>query len=93
MTSSLITDRSSKGFDVFQDDRICTDPDVITNRHRAKDLGARSNIDVAADLWNAVALSAADRHLLKDETVYAYFRVWVNDNAIWMWNEQPAADL
>jgi hypothetical protein len=56
----------------------------------AKDLRSCSNIHVSVDLRYTLSTLASNCHLLKDQTIDANPRFWMNDNSVGVIDEQAA---
>lgn len=65
---------------------------MIANRNRTEQFCSRSNIDMASQDWHA-ARSKSDRYLLKKQAVGSNFCIWMDHDAVGMWQKKPAAEL
>src|SRR5262245_52296157 len=86
-------DRRRTAWNVRCDHGIGSDLGMRTNLATAENFRTRANFDVAADLGQPSLVARADGYLRKDQAVHAYPGARMNDDAIWVRNEQSTADV
>src|SRR6185437_4580616 len=80
-------------FDIFDNDRIGTDPRVGANLDRTQDLCSSPDVHVVSDARRTPTHSGPDCNLLKDETVDSDACIRMDNDAVGVRNEQPAPDV
>jgi len=82
------------GRDVRDYDRVRADLGVVADAYRSEDASAGADVDVPTDLGDTLWLgSRSDGDLLEDEAVRADSGLWMDDNAVGMWEEQAESQL
>lgn len=81
------SDGGRTGWNVIQNDCVGTYFCVLADRQLPDDLGACTYVDVTFDGWHAAGF-LANRHLLKDQAIRPDLNIRMNDDAVWMRQEQ-----
>lgn len=76
---------------ILQHDRIGTNLGVISYRHSSQNLGTRADVHMPTDTGCPV-FSATQSNLLKYQTIGSYRRIRVDNDAIWMRQQQSTAN-
>lgn len=82
---------NAMGGHILSHDCVRSNLGMIANMDRSDDLCPGTDIDMAANGGDTLG-RRSDCDLLKDEAVASDFRMGVNDNAIWVRNEETSAD-
>jgi hypothetical protein len=78
---------------VIEDDGVCADFRMISDRHAPEDSGTRPDVDVPSQFRASGNASACpQRDLLKDQTIGPDDGLGVDHDSIGMWQEQTSAD-
>jgi hypothetical protein len=72
---------------------VCANLSVGADLNGTQDFCPGSDVDMACDFRNAVGVPYSDSDLLEYQTVYADLCPWMNDDPIWVRNQQATADL
>lgn len=93
VNSSRIARRHPVCLDVGNHHGVRADPCMCADLNRPKDLGAGADVDMAGNFGNSAATAGAKRDLVENQAVHADLGVRMDDNAIGVGDQQPAADL
>ena len=76
-----------------QDQRVGADLGVIADHDIAEHSSARANIDATSYDWSARLSTGSQRHLLKDQAVWADAGSGVNHDSVWVRDQQAPTDF
>jgi hypothetical protein len=66
---------------------------MVTNFDWPENLCSGPNVDMSPDYRQSAPVPSANRYLMEDKTIDAYFGFGMNDDTIWMRQQQSSADL
>ncbi len=88
------SDTHGARFHVFDDDSIGADPCVVADYNGPENLRAGTDIDMVANHGQSFdAASVSHCNLLKYKTIYSNLGTRMDNDSIWVRNEEASADV